>query len=238
MQKLLLALLPLAWGLVIRVVWDTSKLLPAYPLKQSFNWIITCAIFAPIVYKSYYRPLKESLSINLSLLGARFNPISLVWFLGVLVAAFASGLFVDSASWYSRAVAYGIIISPLLEELISRSFFIRYNKISGREFLVWAVVSSAAFSLMHWAYLADLGRSITGARAIAEKFFDHFTFSFLLSLITYKTKRLEPAIIIHGLSNLRYALQCAVGDGAIALIIASINTVIQLICISSWESKN
>ena len=101
-------------------------------------------------------------------------------------------------------IASATLYNAILEELICRSFFIKYN-LKPKRFLWWALLSSAAFSIIHWCYL-NPGYCIAANSQQIFYFFNHLLFGFILAAITYKTKRLEPAILVHMLSNGMWAI--------------------------------
>lgn len=98
-----------------------------------------------------------------------------------------------------QSLLYGVLVSVFSEELLTRSVFVKYY-MGLFEFLCFNVISSVAFSVMHAGFVAM-------PASLGDYLYGHFTFSFMLGLMVYKTQRIEISMIMHALSNLiRYTI--------------------------------
>jgi membrane protease YdiL (CAAX protease family) len=204
-EKFFLALLPLWWGIfnfiTIKASYYFAPYVPALLVSGAFLTTIrtiTAFLILPIFFQKAWRQSKQ---YAVSVFG---YPVP-VGNLRLFFILMGIGLvLLWSPNQPLATVASAAFLYTILEELIARSFFIKYD-FTPRQFLPWALLSSAAFSLMHWCYL-NPGYCVAATSEQLFNFFNHFIFGFTLAAITYKTKRLEPAILIHMLSNSVWAL--------------------------------
>jgi membrane protease YdiL (CAAX protease family) len=95
-----------------------------------------------------------------------------------------------------QSFIYGVCASSLFEELITRSYFVKY-RMGIIEFLFFNIISSVAFSLMHAGFVAT---PLPLLAYITQR--GHFGWSFMINILIYKTQRIEQTMIIHALSNI------------------------------------
>jgi membrane protease YdiL (CAAX protease family) len=163
------------------------------PLPQALR--MACVIAATSLY--FYKPLTQHLATKISLLD---YPLPLPrW---TYLVGFTLFLLLVSSWFFSWQTApamssfiFGVCASSCLEELISRTIFVKYS-LSGILFVLFNVVISFTFTLMHAGFQSP-------ALSLNTLFLvnGHFLFSFFLGIITYKTQRIELPIILHTLSN-------------------------------------
>jgi len=133
-------------------------------------------------------------------------------------------------------IASATIYGATLEELICRSFFVKYT-FTPKEFLSWALLNAAAFSVMHWCYL-NPGYCVAGTGQQLFNFLNHFVFGFTLAAIVYKTKRLEATILIHMLSNSMWALGSLLSlDQTSINALFMISTLVTTMVLAGGETK-
>lgn len=200
-HKLLLCCLPLIWGLLVQAPQLFASLPLIGPLFAEGPWmVIRTMIMCLIVYRLFLPELKNSQQTKLILFGYQIPMPPLSFFIVMLVLGVAAFPFI-SDHWLKYRVVQGIIISVIIEELVARSFFLKYNHLTTVSFLGWMFTSSAAFSLMHWFYQADFYQTLSWSASI-DKFFGHFYYGVLMALVVKKTGRIEVGMLLHMLGNI------------------------------------
>lgn len=199
-QKLFVVLAPLIWGIL---TW----LIQTYAIDYSFRFgtlsvtsLFYFVIIAALVF--LFGPSLDNASKKYQLYIDRYYVAVPQWRYFLMLVVIASCFLVVRIfeSLLLQSLLYGIMFSSIIEEIITRSFFVKYN-MKWLEFLCWNSISSLAFTLMH-AFYADYQG---GFYATLQN--GHFPFSFMLGIIVYKTQRIEVAMILHMLSNiLRYTI--------------------------------
>lgn len=205
LEKISLALLPLWWGLfhffTIRLSEYVAPFVPLFFVTGNFLVPLRTILVLPVLFYFFKNAWQKSLNNKTFIFGYQLPLGNLWWYIGLMVIGLILKVLpLGALSIFASATIYG----ATLEELICRSFFIQYD-LKPKQFLWYALLSSAAFSLMHWCYLNE-GYCVTATAQQFFNFFNHFIFGFTLSAITYKTKKLEPAILVHMLSNGMWAL--------------------------------
>jgi len=198
-QKLIGSLAPLLWG---SFVWFMGWGLGAnFFLNYSVNYLIRIIIVLLSLYCFFGFGLNQAYRKH-QIYFAQYPLYLPSWKYFLILVGIAASIVTLPIikSEFLQSIFYGVIISSILEELITRSFFIKY-KMNLLEFIFWNVLSSFAFMFMHGFY--------------QEQFLDlfellqrgHLGFSFILGIIVYKTQRIELSITVHMLSNLlRYTI--------------------------------
>lgn len=204
-KKVILALLPLWWGIFnfisIKASYWYAPYVPVFFTTGTFLITIRTLVILVILSIFYKHAWQESQKHGITI----FDYPVPVGNLRIFFLLLAFGLMLLWLPNHQLTIyASAAFVYTILEELLARSFFIAYN-FTPRQFLPWALLSAAAFSLMHWCYL-NPGYCVAATSEQLFNFFNHFIFGFTLAAITYKTKRLEPAILIHMLSNSIWAL--------------------------------
>ena len=199
--KIFWSLAPLLWG---GVTWFLAYG-PGASLPISYAMRMLIGILILVAY--FYKPLEYAAKHN-RILFFEYPMSPPRWTLPVfttITLLLTYNLYSLFFSWDSspffNSLLFGIFAGPCLEELIARSFFVKY-RMSGVAFIVFNTISATAFTLMH-AGFEQIPASLH------ELFFarGHFAFGFLLGIIAYKTQRIEIPILLHMASNFfRYTL--------------------------------
>jgi len=200
-QKITWALAPVIWGIFSwSMGWGVGAQL--IPSVYGINFIVRMAL--PILVVSYL------CGSTLQYASKEYVPTFFdtpfwvpSWIYFVLAAAIAAVIAATPLSTLHLigSLTGGVLISAVVEELVTRSFFIKY-RMRIWEFIFFNILSSAAFTYMHTFYEKD-------GVALTELFLQrgHLMFSFILGVIAYKTQRIEIAMLLHMLSNLlRYTI--------------------------------
>ncbi len=199
--KIFWAFAPLLWG---GITWFLAYGPGAYfPLSFAMRMLIGLAIL--IAY--FYKPLEYAYRHNrvlffeypVPLLNWRI-PISTAIGLLIIYSIYSFFFSWDFSPLFG-SIVFGVFASACLEELLTRSFFIKY-RMSGIEFIVFNIISSIAFTLMHAGFFNP-------PPSLYALFFEkgHLPFSFLLGIVAYKTQRIEITLLLHIASNFfRYTL--------------------------------
>lgn len=203
LTKFLLCLLPFTWGILFYgLIWLSSlaagtKLAPI--VNEATLYIPAVLLTLFIVYKIYGPALKKSLATPVIFFGVRLPVIPLPFFIALIFIGLPMLPFANVTLVHFIQT---IMIGATLEELLSRAFFIKYRNM-GKEFLLWAPLLSATFSLNHWFYFYAQNFHIDPTWQLAfQRFLVHFGYGFILSMLTYKTKRLEIPTILHIIGNI------------------------------------
>lgn len=197
-DKLFWSLAPFTWGIVTFLLAKISY--STYITGYTF-WIIRIILFLPILYYFFGTIWRKKHLINLQILSYKFK-LNTIWiYLSLIVIGIFSLTIIKNETWHELITA-SIIFSPIMEELISKSIFLKYSRMKTAEFLFWNLISATAFSLMHFFYLFTLSNpeSLT-LLVFTEKLWQHFSFSFALCFTVFVTKRLDLIIWLHILGN-------------------------------------
>ncbi len=197
-DKLFWSLAPFAWGIVTLSLAKISY--STYIAGYTF-WVIRIILFLPLFYYFFGKIWHKSHLISFEILSYKFK-LNTIWiYLSLIGIGIFSLAIIKNETWHELITA-SIIFSPIMEELISKSIFLKYSRMKTAEFLFWNSISAIAFSLMHFLYLFTLPKpeSIT-LLAFTEKFWQHFFFSFTLCFTVFVTKRLDLIIWLHILGN-------------------------------------
>lgn len=202
-EKLILAASPILWGLLTWfLIWGPgSMFIPDshYPIKTAVQAAMGFLVFG-IYYASTYNRARDIYRPTFFGISFAVPP----WWLLIALAwiALAIGLFFAPLSVHPfiASLIMGVMLYPCIEELIAHTLFVKYT-FSVFGIIFWSLLNAYAFMLMHRWYANPPNTYETLWSN------GHFGFGLLTGLITYKTGRIEVAIIIHMLSNLlRYTL--------------------------------
>lgn len=190
-NKIWWSLAPLAWGILtwFLAFGPGQFLFISYSMRLLIGIILLTTIF----YKTLeYRRLHTNvLLFDIPI----YFPSWLLFFFTSIVLLIINIFFFKYDTAFLNSMTFIIFAGSLLEEFISRDFFIKYE-MKGLEFIIFNFISATTFTLMHSGYS-------TPTPNIWNLFFErgHFPFAFLLNIIAFKTKRIELPLIIHMLSN-------------------------------------
>jgi len=210
-EKIILPFLPLLVGLTAWLTWGPhGQFFNFSPLEYHINALIYTGIWFAIAlllfgkaYKfaqEHYIPTFYGYTFPLP----SWSLLMIFVMVGGVLKFFTLPPFPGSAM---MAIGFNYLTgSSYLEELFSRSIFVKYD-LSLLEFMVINTISSCAFTLMHLGYRGFEDMSLSQLLLNG-----HFEFSFLLGIIAYKTKRIELTTILHVLHNLARAFSCIASD--------------------------
>lgn len=196
--KLFWALAPLVWGLITYFL--------AFGPGAALHIGYSIRLLAGIAFLTFYfYKTLESARLKTIVFLFDYPLIIPSWKLLIGLTSFLLLIHTFFFSWgvypVFDSLVFGVFGSSCLEELLSRTLFIKY-RMKPAEFIGFNILSSCVFTLMH-----------AGFESIPPSWYElffmrgHFEFAFLLGLIAYKTQRIEIVIIIHMLSNLlRYTV--------------------------------
>jgi membrane protease YdiL (CAAX protease family) len=204
-------LLPLAYGLMTWLIsWKYHFFVNTpfqYQLTLALKAFITLSVCYFLFSKYYIYNAKNFIPV------IRFNDkehliffISKEWyipipawyfFIGMLCVSVLTSFLVIPLWEYTflHALIVSIIITPILEEFVTRSLFVASSR-SFFYFLILNILNSVAFTFMHLGYnkeMIDINQLFNNG---------YFEFNFALNCIAYKTKRIELTCLIHMLSNI------------------------------------
>lgn len=209
-SMLALSFLPFLMGIAYQIDNLPNILHISWPLSIVFTegmlYSLSMLILLYIIYRVYGTYLLQSLNTKISFFSipVTIKPLSYLIALSGIVALCTMPFFGPPTLYFLQT----IMIGPTVEDLLSRSFFIKYSRLDGYKFLFWASLLAFTFSINHWLYEPNLCTGFkyclfpTTFFAIIERIYGHFCYGFAFTLIVYKTKRFEIATIIHILSNL------------------------------------
>lgn len=189
------ALSPALWGAITWFFqWGPGSILPiSYPLRQ-----LACII---ILIAYFYKTLQYTSSHNQVFLFEyplripHWKILSYATVILLLLYCIYFQFFTRDYSPVFGSLIMGVFTSSLLEELLARTFFLKY-RMSGLQFIILNVISAFAFTIMH-----------AGFEKIPPSFYDlfflrgHFDYCFLLGIVAYKTQRIEVSMLLHMSSN-------------------------------------
>ena len=199
------ALAPLVWGIFSWLVWHNT-IVTSFP----FRLLILTSGASIIVIRCFGSFFQKALHQRLYFLN--YSIPLLPWWAFLLFVWIGVFTCLTPLCDYPiiSAVTQGILVYSILEEFITRSFFIRY-RMRMVEFFILNALSALSFSLMHCFY----GESLLQALTVG-----HFGFSFILSCIVYKTNRIELTILLHMLANIvNYTLPCVILHNSFPIIV-------------------
>ncbi len=201
LPKLFWALAPLLWGAFTWFLAFGKG--SCIPLSYAIRMIIPILLLSWYFRKTFDKTAK---TIEVRFFGYQIPLIN--WrFIISLTTLLLFGLWIYTLFFSApipavlSSIIFGVMASSSLEELMARSYFIKY-KMSGLQFLFFNFITSISFTLMHAGYTET-------PQPLYQLFFinGHFLFSFMLGILAYKSKRIEIPLLIHMLSNfLRYTV--------------------------------
>lgn len=234
-QKIIGSIAPVIWGASVWFMgWGMGSVIMPYYFLNYITQVVVAVFVVSYFFGSAlqeaYRKYQPMFFENIFLIP------SWVYFVGLaVVAALLSATPLSQYEFVSSLIR-GVIVSAILEELIARSFFVKY-KMNVKEFIIFNLISSLVFTLMHSFYVQEgVGLSDLLQRG-------HFGFSFMLGVIVYKTQRIELSILLHMLSNLfRYTIpvclfQCPCSSTT-AIIGSLCVDIVMLLVLGGCSSKN
>lgn len=204
-----LALLPFLSGIAYQINYLPNWISIPWPLNSIitegslFSLTNLCILY--VIYKVYGKILKDSFTFQITLFSIPVKIIGLtvilgaMWIIGVSLTPF----FNPPILWFLQT----ILVGPTSEDLLSRTFFIKYSHLDGTKFLFWSCILGITFSLNHLFYEPYLFTAQEYCylplcySGLIEKFFVHFCYGFVFTLIVYRTKRFEFATTVHIISN-------------------------------------
>lgn len=197
-DKLFWTLAPFIWGMLTLLCIKISNFTK---ISGDIFWIIRAILFTTVLYYFFGKIWKNKHSINLQILSYKFT-FNTTWiYLALVGSSILSLVFIKKPLWHDT-VTFSILFSPTIEELTSKSIFLKYSQMKVSEFLFWNLISASAFSLMHfWTFLLPESQSIT-LFVVVEEFWQYFFFSFCLCFTVFVTKRLDLAVWLHMFGNL------------------------------------
>lgn len=203
LQKILWSIAPIAWGAFVWFMgWGLgSTLIPKYSFNYISRYVVAIAATVYFFGTSFRHAYK-----NYHIYIFRYAVLLPAWSYFVGLVLIASCLSATPLINYEliASLIRGVIVSAIVEELIARSFFVKY-KMRLKEFIIFNTLSSLAFTYMHAFYMQE---SI-GMHELLQR--GHFSFSFMLGAVVYKTRRIELSMFLHMLSNLfRYTIPVCV----------------------------
>ena len=125
------------------------------------------------------------------------------WFVGIAYAALVS-VFWSYGSWYGQYFAFSAVISPIIEELLTRFLLSDWLHGPRKTYFGMAIASSAGFAVMHWGYQPSTIDLSFFDQIV--KFFSHFFFGLMMGLLFRWVKTIGPVILVHSLMNIRAIL--------------------------------
>ena len=173
----------------------------AFPINNYYYWMIEAVLVLTMLSFVFRKDWEKSQGRKIEFFNYVLPPFKLKYF--VLFAGFLLLIKPFIPKEY-HMITHGVVSLPILEELTGRSIILRAQ--GTKQFFILALLSSAAFSFMHWLYEPNLLSSLfTNFELMPffDKFFDHFSFSFIAAILVYNTKRLEFAMLLHIVSNLK-----------------------------------
>ncbi len=198
---LIWALSPALWGAITWFfAWGPGNILPvSYPLRQLTGIVILITYF----YKTlqYTSSHNQVFLFEYPLRIPHWKILSYTTVVLLILYCIYLQFFTWDYSPVFGSLVMGIFTSSLLEELLARTFFLKY-RMSGLQFIILNVISAFAFTIMH-----------AGFEQTPPPFYDlfflrgHFEYCFLLGIVAYKTQRIEVSMLLHMTSNFfRYLL--------------------------------
>lgn len=193
-EKLFWAVAPAFWGaLVWFLAYGPGTIVPiTYPIRQLIGILILVAYF--------YKTLQYTSSHNqVRLFDYPFPIPNWKSLIGItILSLILYRIYLQFYSWGFMPVfdslVFAVLAGVCLEELITHTFFLKYH-MTGTQFIIFNLISSLAFSIMHLGYEPTLP-------SLQELLLrGYFEKSFLFGLITYKTRRIEIAMILHMTAN-------------------------------------
>ncbi len=148
-------LAPAFWGAIVWfLAFGPGTIVPiSYPIRQLIGILIFVAYF--------YKPLQYTSSCNRVMLFDYQLPIPNWKFLvGITITL----LILYSTYWQFYpwgyiptfdALVFAVFASACLEELLARAFFLKY-RMTGTQFIIFNLISSLSFSIMHLGYESTL----------------------------------------------------------------------------------
>lgn len=219
---------PVMWGAFVWFMgWGYgATLIPYYPINYVIRILIALVVtgyFFGVAFQGTYKKYK------LTFFHYSFDLPSWLYFVGLTVVAAFVSVVPYTQSYFISSLMCGVIVSAIIEELVARSFFVKYA-MGVKEFIFFNIVSSLAFTFMHAFY----EQGSVPALEFMQR--GHFAFSFMLGVIVYKTQRIELSMLLHMLSNmLRYTvpvclLQCP-WPSSIAIVLAQLADVVMILAL-------
>jgi membrane protease YdiL (CAAX protease family) len=208
-KNIVLLFIPIGWGVISYLIFSILK--PNLPITSLGSvplwmglWLLQMFAAIPFWIWLLRLDLEHEQRISISLFKLKISLGTPLYF---LIAAYLAGIsaipFYDK--WYGEWFIFGVIVSPIFEELFSRNLLTPWLRKNWIEYLSAAIISSASFSLMHWGFNNAEAFSLS-AQQQAMKFFSHFIFGFVLCLIFRFTKSIQFMIWLHIASNLQATL--------------------------------
>jgi len=195
--KIAWTLAPLCWGVFVWfMIWEWG----AY--FGSFNYLVRIIMGCSITYFFFSKALNNAArSYRIQCFGYSV-PVPPWWIFSLVAIIAPIALFIPilHRSPFIESLICGVIVSAIIEEYITRAFFVRYS-MKFPEFIAYNMVSSLTFTAMHMFYTQEI-------KSFIEVLLNgHLAFGFALGIIVYKTRRIELAILLHMVSNLlRYTI--------------------------------
>ena len=157
--KLFWALAPLIFGVISwLLVYGPGRLIQAVPILYAMSWLVCILILIIVCYKTceyssthnqvlfFEYPLRLP---NWKILAKLISALIILYILYSLILYILYSEFFTWEFWpMFNSIVFGVSAFPFLEELFARSFFIKY-RMSGIEFIIFNLISSAAFTIMH-----------------------------------------------------------------------------------------
>jgi membrane protease YdiL (CAAX protease family) len=227
-QKIACSALPLVWGgFVCFMGWGPGSTVIS---SHWLNFVIQAVSAALLITYAFGSALQNaSKKYHTTFFGYSFPLPSWRFFILLpVIAACCSSVPLFQGDFMSSLIR-GVMVSSIIEEFITRSFFITY-RMGLREFILFNTLSSLAFTFMHGFYIQG------GVDMYELLQRGHFAFSFMLGVIVYKTQRIELAIILHMLSNLlRYTIPVCLllspWPSSVALLLSMVVDGIWILCL-------
>jgi len=173
------------------------------PFFKQLSWFSISFFTLALVLPFYVHSIVKSQSIKLFLFDLSLPTISYLFFVFFYLVTIIVKFGIGDAWWFW--IIFNPVISVVLEELSARAVFIKYPRMTTSRFLMLAFISSIIFSLSHGFYDPSVFQNLSWPNLIG-KFQGHLFFGFALSVLIYKTKRLEYALLLHLLFNYPWVL--------------------------------
>ena len=153
LQKLAGTITPIMWGgFVWFMGWGVgSAIIPYY----SLNYIIQGVVAVLAINYFFGLALQQAYKNHeLTFFQNYFWVPSWIYFVGlaIIAACFSATPFAHYE--FISSLIRGLVVSAVLEELIARSFFVKY-RMGVKEFIIFNILSSLAFTLMHSFYVQE-----------------------------------------------------------------------------------
>ncbi|WP_342265147.1 CPBP family intramembrane glutamic endopeptidase [Cardinium endosymbiont of Philonthus spinipes] len=167
--------------------------LSGYPLYR-IKYLV-CALLFLSILRRIYKKLLPNVYYNYEKIYIRCSILAII--------SIVFGFFVRTKFW--NYILDGCFVSPFIEELIARFILYAVRHHSWKLYVLVALLSSLAFSLMHIGYDPSLFTKLT----LLPKLSELFLFGLILCSIFWFFPRLDFLISIHAISNLYGVLKIA-----------------------------